>query len=98
QAARRHRQDHLLPQHRIPPQEAGDPGPVVVHQLTSAFGLLALLAICWAASNNRRAIPWRLVAWGTGLQLVFAVVILKTTPGHAVFAWLTAAFERFVAF
>jgi len=69
-----------------------------VHQLTSAFGLLALLAICWAASNNRRAIPWRLVAWGTGLQLVFAVAILKTSPGYILFQWLTRAFERFVAF
>ena len=69
-----------------------------MHQLTSAFGLLALLAICWAASNNRRAIPWRLVAWGTGLQLVFAVAILKTSPGYILFQWLTRAFERFVAF
>jgi len=69
-----------------------------MHQLTSAFGLFALLAICWAASNNRRAIPWRLVAWGTGLQLVFALVILKTAPGHAVFEWLTKAFERFCSF
>jgi len=69
-----------------------------VHQLTSAFGLLALLGICWAASNNRRAVPWRLVAWGTALQLIFAVLILKTVPGHALFQWLTRAFERFVSF
>jgi concentrative nucleoside transporter, CNT family len=69
-----------------------------VNQLTSAFGLLALLAVGWAASNNRKAISWRLVAWGTGLQVVFAVVILKTDPGHAVFAWLTRAFEKFVSF
>lgn len=69
-----------------------------MHQLTSAAGLFALLALCWAASNNRKAIPWRLVAWGIGLQVLFAVVILKTAPGHAVFAWLTHAFEVFVGF
>ena len=69
-----------------------------MHQLTSAFGLLALLGLCWAASNNRKAIPWRLVAWGTGLQLVFAVLILKTTPGYTLFQWLTRAFEKFVSF
>jgi len=63
-----------------------------VHQLTSAFGLFALLAVCWAASNNRRAIPWRVVYWGTGLQVLFAVVILKTRPGYVVFAWLTKVF------
>ncbi len=69
-----------------------------MHQLTSAFGLFVLLGICWVASNNRRAISWRLVAWGTGLQVVFAVFILKTRPGYVVFDWLTCAFERFCSF
>ncbi|MBV8882210.1 MAG: hypothetical protein JO332_19800 [Planctomycetaceae bacterium] len=69
-----------------------------MHQLTSAFGLFALLGLCWAASNNRKAIPWRVVGWGTGLQVVFAVVILKTRPGYVVFAWLTRAFERLIDF
>lgn len=69
-----------------------------MHQLTSAFGLFVLLGICWVASNNRRAISWRLVAWGTGLQVVFAVFILKTRPGYVVFDWLTRAFERFCSF
>jgi len=69
-----------------------------VHQLTSAFGLFALLGICWAASNNRKAIPWRLVAWGTGLQLIFAVLILKTRPGYVLFNGLTKAFEKLCSF
>ena len=69
-----------------------------MHQLTSAFGLFALLGICWAASNNRKAIPWRLVAWGVGLQLVFAVLILKTRPGYVLFDWLTKAFEKLCSF
>lgn len=69
-----------------------------VHQLTSAFGLFALLAICWVASNNRKAIPWRVVAWGTGLQVLFAVVILKTRPGYLFFAWMTRGFERLIDF
>lgn len=69
-----------------------------MHQLTSAFGLFVLLGLCWAASNNRKAIPWRLVAWGTGLQLVFALAILKTRPGYVVFDWLTRAFEKLCSF
>ena len=69
-----------------------------MHQLTSALGLFALLAVCWAASNNRRAISWRLVAWGTALQILFAVVILKTRPGYLLFAWLTRVFERLIDF
>lgn len=69
-----------------------------MHQLTSAFGLFVLLGICWAASNNRKAIPWRVVAWGTGLQVLFALVILKTTPGYRFFAWMTRVFERLIDF
>ncbi|HEV3028825.1 MAG TPA: nucleoside transporter C-terminal domain-containing protein [Planctomycetota bacterium] len=62
------------------------------------MGLFALLGICWAASNNRKAISWRLVAWGTALQILFAVVILKTRPGYLLFAWLTRIFERLIDF
>jgi CNT family concentrative nucleoside transporter len=69
-----------------------------VHQLTSAFGLLALLGIGWAASNNRKAVPWRVVYWGTALQVLFAVVILKTRPGYVLFDWMTRVFERLIDF
>jgi CNT family concentrative nucleoside transporter len=69
-----------------------------VHQLTSAFGLFALLGICWLASNNRKAIPWRVVAWGTGMQVLFAVVILKTYPGYVLFSWMTKKFELLIDF
>jgi CNT family concentrative nucleoside transporter len=51
-----------------------------------------------ARVNNRKAIPWRVVAWGTGLQVLFAVVILKTRPGYLLFAWLTRVFERLIDF
>jgi Nucleoside permease len=44
------------------------------------LGMLALLAIAYLLSRNRRAIDWRLVAAGIGLQVVFAVLILKV-PG-----------------
>jgi CNT family concentrative nucleoside transporter len=69
-----------------------------VHQLTSAFGLIVLLGIGWAASNNRKAVPWRVVAWGTALQVLFALVILKTRPGYVLFDWMTRKFERLIDF
>ena len=47
-------------------------------------------------STNRRAISWRLVATGTGFQLVFALLILKTEIGRRVFAWLTTAATTFL--
>jgi CNT family concentrative nucleoside transporter len=39
--------------------------------------MAGLLALAWAASENRRAIPWRAVIVGVALLLVLAVVFLK---------------------
>jgi len=30
----------------------------------SGFGLLAMLAIAWAISSDRRSMPWRILPWG----------------------------------
>ena len=66
--------------------------------MISVLGIAVLLGICWAASNNRRAIRWRLVAWGMGLQFTFALLILKTDPGREVFGWVSRAFTTLTSF
>jgi len=43
----------------------------------SVFGIILLLGIAYLVSNNKRKINWRLVSSGIGLQIVFAVLILK---------------------
>jgi CNT family concentrative nucleoside transporter len=48
--------------------------------LQSAFGLIALLAIAWSASENRRAVPWRIVVSGVILQLLLTALLLKAPP------------------
>ena len=40
-------------------------------------GMAGLVAIAWALSENRRAIPWRAVVTGLGLLLILAVIFLK---------------------
>ncbi|HEY8468388.1 MAG TPA: Na+ dependent nucleoside transporter N-terminal domain-containing protein, partial [Longimicrobiales bacterium] len=52
----------------------------------SAFGLVALVGMAWLLSVDRRTIPWRVILWGTGLQFVFALFILRTPAGEAIFA------------
>ena len=49
------------------------------------LGVVVILAIAWGLSSNRRKIPWRVIGWGIGLQIVFAVLILRTQTGKAVF-------------
>ena len=42
--------------------------------LQPLFGAAVILAIAVAFSTNRRAIRWSTVAWGLGLQVVFAII------------------------
>jgi CNT family concentrative nucleoside transporter len=46
-------------------------------QLQSAFGVVALLAIAWACSEDRRAVSLRQTAIGLAVTLATAVVLLK---------------------
>lgn len=57
----------------------------VTQRLTGIIGLIALLGILFLASNNRRAIEWRLVIVALILQLVTALFILKTRIGFYIF-------------
>ena len=66
--------------------------------LQPLFGAFIILTIAVALSNNRRAINWPTVAWGLGLQIAFALIVLKTTVGQRVFATLGAGINRLLGF
>ena len=67
-----------------------------MEQAMSALGLVVILGVAWALSSDRRRINWRLVVLGTGLQLVFALVILRTAAGRRLFDVVGAAVTRFL--
>lgn len=48
-------------------------------------GLAGILGLAYALSSDRRAISPRVVGWGFGLQVLFALIVLKTDAGQAVF-------------
>jgi CNT family concentrative nucleoside transporter len=53
-------------------------------QLQSAFGLIVLVLVAWALSENRRAaFSLRLVAAALGLQIAIALVLLGLPPARA---------------
>src|SRR5215470_3736797 len=66
--------------------------------LQPVFGAIVILSIAIAFSTNRRAINWTTVAWGLSLQIVFALIVLKTTIGQTVFAWLGDLITRLLGF
>ena len=53
---------------------------------TGLLGLITFLGLAYAFSTNRSAIKWRTVAWGLGLQIIFAFMVIKWTYGQIVLA------------
>ena len=56
-----------------------------MERIISAFGIIVILGIAWLWSSDRRAISWRTVAWGVGLQLIFATLVIAFPLGVEVF-------------
>ena len=67
-------------------------------QLTAGFGLLILIGIAWLMSSRRRQFPWRVVGSGLLIQLVLAVLILRTILGQRTFAVIGEAFNVLLGF
>ena len=57
-------------------------------RVRAASGLCLLVALAWGLSTHRRQVSWRLVVWGIGLQIAFALVVLRTPVGVAFFDWM----------
>jgi CNT family concentrative nucleoside transporter len=67
-------------------------------RLQPLTGLIVILAIAYAFSTNRRAIDRRTVAWGLSLQILFALIVLKTEAGRVVFQKLAAVINHLLDF
>jgi concentrative nucleoside transporter, CNT family len=70
--------------------------------IRGAIGMAAIIGIALAFSNNRKAVNWRLVGTGLGIQFVLAIFILKGTVmaefwsplgwPKAFFSWVSSFF------
>src|SRR6202007_2953695 len=54
-------------------------------RFTRILGLATMLAFAYAFSTNCRAIPMKTVAWGLGLQFIFAIFVLRIDAGRVAF-------------
>ena len=62
------------------------------------IGIAVLLGLAWLMSNNRRRISLRIVVWGLGLQLLFALLILRSPLGYPFFNVLDRGVARLLSF
>ena len=63
-------------------------------KLISLLGIVSFLSLAWAMSSNRRQVPWRVVAWGMGLQLIIGFVVFRTQIGKGVFEAANVAIRK----
>ena len=70
----------------------------VMDKALSFLGIFALIGVAFAMSNNRKAINWKLVGIGVGMQLAFAIFIFYIPGGKYVFSGATAVVKKLLDF
>jgi CNT family concentrative nucleoside transporter len=73
-------------------------GAVGATRVQPVAGLALILALAYCFSSARRSIDYRTVGWGLGLQFLFALIVLKTSAGQAVFNTLGRLITRLLGF
>ena len=69
-----------------------------MEHLLSVLGLFSMIGLAWLLSMDRKAIRWRPVVVGTVLQVVFALIILRTDVGRVAFDAAGRGINRFLDF
>ena len=67
-------------------------------RFTGILGLLTMLGLAYVFSTNRRAIRLKTVAWGLGLQIAFALFVLKADIGRRIFQAAGNAVNRLLSY
>jgi CNT family concentrative nucleoside transporter len=69
-----------------------------MHRFVGLLGMLTMIGLAFAFSTNRKAIRYKTIAWGLGLQIAFAFVALRWEYGRLLFAKLGAGANWLLGF
>jgi len=72
--------------------------PFLPRVLRGLLAVAVILSVLWAASAHRKAIDWTLVAKGLALQLIFALLVLKTDAGRSFFLVVNDVFVALIGY
>ena len=66
-----------------------------IYNFISFLGIFGLCAIAWIFSENRQRkyIPWRVIIWGIGLQLVLGFLVFLFPPTRIALEWFTGLLD-----
>ena len=67
-------------------------------RFTGLLGLITMLGLAYAFSTNRRAIRLKTVAWGLGLQVAFAIFVLRVNFGRWMFEEAGAGVNKLLSY
>ena len=81
---------------RLAREEAS--GGTLAQRAVSLLGLAVFLLMAWLMSVDRRAVNWRPVLWGVGLQFIFGALILLTDTGRKFFQGANDVFTALIGY
>jgi CNT family concentrative nucleoside transporter len=64
---------------------------VSIYNAVSFLGIFVLLGIAWLLSSDRKTVNGRVLVWGVGLQILFALFVFVVPAGAKVFLWINDA-------
>uniref|UniRef100_A0A8C0FT32 Sodium/nucleoside cotransporter n=1 Tax=Bubo bubo TaxID=30461 RepID=A0A8C0FT32_BUBBB len=67
-------------------------------QLISLAGFFFLVLFLFACSKHHGAVYWRAIFLGLGLEFLFGLIVLRTTPGNQAFQWLGDQVQFFLGY
>ena len=69
-----------------------------MNRLIGLLGIIIILGIAYLLSENKKKINWRLVLVGLGLQILFALIILKIPIGRRFFELFSKGITKILDF
>jgi len=69
-----------------------------LNRLIGLLGIIIILGIAYLLSENKKKINWRLVLVGLGLQILFALIILKIPIGRRFFEFFSKGITKILDF
>ncbi len=66
-----------------------------IYNFISFLGIFGLCGIAWIFSENRESkyIPWRVITWGIGLQLLLGFLVFLFPPTRIALEWFTSLLD-----